>query len=169
MVFAIDPARIQLHAQRLNELADTTPQTKLFLEDHLELTFLDTNVLFAKAISGADDSRAAICTFMDDLNTALTDSATELELTAKRSIELDDAIEAELDAAYPDEKKSGGQASGAPEVSAPGARPSDPSSLLIAPSAPAEDDLAPQILSIDWLSPTALHPRAHQPAPLEPR
>lgn len=157
MAFAIDPEGLQAHATTLRDLAGTTKTAKAHLDTYLDIAWYETTPIFAKASTAAAETRDAIKTLLDDLDKALTGSADELDLTAQRSIELDDAIEAELDAAYPDGAESGRGNSVPPLTNSSRPQPGDPSSQLISPSvAGGGSDLAATILTTDWLSPSSI-------------
>ena len=102
MAFSIDPAALNTHATTLRDLAGTTSTADTYLQTHMSLEFVDTAILFAKAGQAARDVRDTLTCLTASLNSALTASAAELDATAVRSVELDDSVEAELDAAYPD-------------------------------------------------------------------
>lgn len=155
MAFSIDPAALNTHATTLRDLAGTTSTADTYLQSHLSLEFVDTSFLFARAGQAARDVRDTLTGLTASLNAALTASADELDATAARSVELDDAVEADLDAAYPD-----GPDASAPTVPPTGSAvyvtPSPPGDALVAPGGEPEMDLVSEILTTDWLSPSSV-------------
>ncbi len=153
MAFAISPAELNVHASSMRICADSTSTAKTYTSDHISLEFYEAGIIFQQARAKTHELRDAIRTYLDELGQADNASATELDAIATRSLELDDAAEAELDAAYPDS----GAAVPLPADSAPGSvcvHP--PETALIAPPTSAPTDLATEILTTNWLSPSTV-------------
>src|SRR3954452_7265140 len=102
MAFAISPADLNVQATTLRDCAASTSTAQSYGSDHLSLEAYEAGVIFQQARTNTHDLRDAISSYLGALNTADTASATELDNAATRSVEIDDATEAELDAAYPD-------------------------------------------------------------------
>lgn len=153
MSFAISPAALTDHASALRTCAESTSTAKSYASEHLTLELYEMGLVFQQARGKVHELRDGIRSYLDTLNTADTASATELDATAARSIELDDAVEAELDAAYPDS----GAAVPLPADSSPGAVCiAPPETALVAPPTSAPTDLATEILTTNWLSPSTI-------------
>jgi hypothetical protein len=155
MVFSIDPDAIIEHANALGELQGQMRTAKSYLDDHLTLSIADTSLPFAQAIDAAGTVRDTITSYLEDFEAALQRSAEELGSVAQRSIELDDAVEAELDAAYPGTGVSRPAGSSAPSDSG-GKAPGSPEVALVTPAEMPEDDLVTHVLTTDWLSPSTV-------------
>lgn len=155
MTFAIDPDAVIDHANALGSLQGNIHRAETYLNTHLSLTIVDTALLFAKAIDAANDVKASIAPFLTELHDALQGSSEELGAVAQRSLELDDAVEAELDAAYPDSGTAGSGSTSAPTVN-PGQAPPPPEDALVTPTEMPEEDLIGKVLTTDWLSPSTL-------------
>lgn len=153
MSFAISPAALTAHASTLRTCAESTSTAKSYASDHLTLEVYEAGVLFQQARVKVGELRDGIRSYLDTLNTADTASATELDATATRSIELDDTVEAELDAAYPD---SGAVVSLPADSSPANVCVAPPETALVAPPTSAPTDLATEILTTNWLSPSTL-------------
>lgn len=153
MSFAIVPADLNTHATALRDCAASTSTAQTYASDHLSLEWYEAGIVFQQARTNTHELRDAISTYLGTLNTADTKSATELDSTATRSLELDDAVEAELDAAYPD--------SGAPASVPDSTTPANvcivaPETALVAPPTQAPTDLVTTILTTNWLSPSTI-------------
>lgn len=153
MSFAISPAALTTHATALRTCAESTSTAKSYASEHLTLESYELGVIFQQARGSVHELRDSIRSYLDTLNTADIASATELDGTATRSLELDDAVEAELDAAYPDS----GAAVPLPDDSSPGAVClAPPETALVAPPTSAPTDLVTEILTTNWLSPSTI-------------
>lgn len=153
MSFAISPAALTDHASALRSCAESTSTAKSYASDHMTLEMYELGIVFQQARGKVHELRDGIRSYLDTLHTADTASADELDATAARSIELDDAAEAELDAAYPDS----GVAVPLPADSAPGAVCiAPPETALVAPPTSAPSDFATDILTTNWLSPSTI-------------
>lgn len=153
MTFAISPAALNLHATALRDCAASTSTAKTYASDHLTLELHEVGFVFNQARLNTLELRDAIRTYLDALNETDTASATELDAVAARSVELDDATEAELDAAYPE--------SGAAVPLPPDSFPANvcvapPESALVPPPTSAPTDLVTEILTTNWLSPSTI-------------
>lgn len=135
-------------------LRASTSQAKTYASDHMTLELVDTAILFQQARGQVEDLKGAIASLLGVLNTADTASATELDATAKRSVELDDDLEAKLDESYPDS----GQSRSTPPtgLGTPNMCVALPENALVAPATSAPTDLATTILTTNWLSPSTL-------------
>lgn len=152
-MYRIDPARLTAHAGALTDDSGSTATATTYASDHITLEYLDTSFVYSKALFAANETVEALNSYFGALNTALTASATELQGTATRSLELDDAIEADLDRNYP-----GGGGSGA-TTSADDASSGSPHNAVDELSPPATEtpeDLVSTILTTDWLSPSSV-------------
>lgn len=152
MTFAIAPEDLNTQAATLRALAGTTTTATNYANDHLSLEFHEAAALFQQARVQTDQLRDAITAYLGTLHTADIGSAQELESTAANSVALDDAVEAELDAAYPDS----GVAVGLPADASANVCLALPDSALIAPATSAPTDLATEILTTNWLSPSTI-------------
>lgn len=152
-MYRIDPARIDAHAVALTGDAGSTSKAQQYTRDHVSLAITDTAFLYAKAWDAANKTVTAANAYFGALNTALTSSATELHGTAKRSLELDDDIEAKLDASYPGGPGTGRTTSAADASSG---SPHKAVDQLTPPATQAPSDLVSTILTTDWLSPSAV-------------
>lgn len=151
MTFAIDPAVLRDHASQLRTCQGTIPTARSYAQTHMSLEFVDTALLFMRARGAAHDLRDSARNYLTQLHRAIGTSATELDGTATRSIELDDAEEAILDAQYPGNPSGQlGIAPAAPNA----ATPPSPADALVAPTTSVPVDLASQILGTNWLSPS---------------
>lgn len=153
MAFAINPTTLDTHSAKLSALADAVATADSYAADHLVIGLVDTSFTFAGVIGDCDKVREALLLMQKDLTSALQASSLELGGTARRSRELDDALEAQLDSAYP------GTVDPAARLSLPSAQtiymtPSEPGALLTAPVDEGVEDLFTQILGVDWLSPS---------------
>ena len=155
MAFAITPGRLETYADGLDAIAAEATAGKEYLSKHMSLGFVDTSFLYYNAKVAADRAEETLATWFLQSQSALTASATELRGTAQRSRDLDDAVEADLDAAYPD--ASGPRPPMTPPSDQSGsATPGDPGDLLTAPSDLPDLDLVSEILTTDWLSPSTV-------------
>ncbi|MGB3373529.1 MAG: hypothetical protein WBA87_00115 [Microbacterium sp.] len=152
-MYKIDPARLSAHAKAMTEDAGSTATAKTYTSDHMTLQFYDTSFVYAKALFAANETVEALNRYFSALNTALTASATELEGTATRSLEIDDEIEADLDREYPDSGRGG---STTPAADASSRSPHNAVDELSAPATEAPEDLVSTILTTDWLSPSSV-------------
>ncbi|MFT4259965.1 hypothetical protein [Microbacterium sp.] len=150
-MYKIDPARLSAHATALTEDASSTATASTYAADHMTLEILDTSFVYSKAMFAANETVEALQSYFTALNTALTASATELEGTATRSLELDDAIEAELDREYPDAGTSPGPTTPAGDASSGSVH--NAVDELTPPATEVPEDLVATILTTDWLSP----------------
>lgn len=153
-MYQISPQRLNDHADALEKDAGSISTATSYTTEHVHLTILDTAFVYAKACDAANDTETAINDYLGALDTALTASATELDGTATRSRDLDDDIEAQLDASYP-----GDPTAGAPTTStdvAGGGAPTEASAELTPPATEAPSDLVSEILTTDWLSPSGV-------------
>ncbi|KQQ92834.1 MULTISPECIES: hypothetical protein [Microbacteriaceae] len=155
MAFAIDPSALNTHAKTLRTLSDAVPPATSYVATNLSLTIVDTAFLFAKALDAANQTKDAIRPYLTDLANSLDLSADELDATATRSIELDDAIERDLDAAYPEPVERGTPMS-VPTSRAVYVKPSPPGDALVTPAGEPPSDLVSVILTTDWLSPSTV-------------
>jgi hypothetical protein len=155
MAFTIDPSALDTHAGTLTSLSEKVAQADTYVNDHMSLTVVDSTGLFAMVLGHCNNARDALLTLHSELEEALRLSGEELAATAQRSRELDDAIEAELDAAYPYPVESGDAQSPSTD-SACIVPPDSPESHLTAPATEAPTDLVSEILTTDWLSPSGL-------------
>ncbi|MRG59873.1 hypothetical protein GE115_08325 [Agromyces sp. CFH 90414] len=155
MTFSIQPAALSAQASSLRALADSTPLADTYATDHLTLEWVDTVVLFARARDAAHSTRDAVTAYLASIADAHGRSADELVAIADDSVATDDAIEAELDAAYPE---SGASSSPpiAPSNQAVYTAPAPPEDSLVAPADGMPEDLVSTILTTDWLSPSTV-------------
>lgn len=154
MTFTISPSALNTHATALRDDAATTSQAKTYATDHMTVEFAEAALLFQQARVQVNDLRDSVRGYLDALKTADSASADELDAVAEHSLAMDDDVEARLDAEYPD--------SGRPAVPIPpGSTPdvaciASPEAALTAPPTSAPTDLATQILTTNWLSPSTL-------------
>lgn len=153
MSFAIAPAALNTHATTLRNCAASTSTARSYASDHLSLEWYEAGIVFQQARAKTHELRDAICSYLETLDTADTASAAELDATATRSLELDDTVEAELDAAYPN---SGRPTSVPDSTTSTNVCVAPPESALVAPLTQAPTDLVTMILTTNWLSPSTI-------------
>lgn len=154
MTFAISPAALTNHATAMRGFAGSIEDAKTYADDHMTIALVDTSLLFFKARDQVEELRTSLTSYLNVLCTADEASATELDAVATNSLAVDDALEAELDAEYPD--------SGKPPVSIEPDSATDlacitaPETALTDPPTSAPTDLATEILTTNWLSPSSV-------------
>ena len=153
MAFAISPAALDTHAATLTALSEAVAKADAYANEHLTIELVDTSFTFAGVIGDCQRVLDALLLLQQDLAGALGASATELSGTASRSRDLDDALEAQLDSAYPGEIDPSAHQS-VPTGRAVYMTPSAPADSLTTPVDDGVEDLVSQILGGDWLSPS---------------
>lgn len=155
MAFSIDPGALDTHANRLATLSTAVGQADSYATTHMSLTIVDSSFLFARILGYSDAARDSLLTMQADLADALTLSGGELAATAQRSRDLDDSLEAELDAAYPyPVDKDASLSPSSDEMCL--VPPSEPDAKLTTPVSEAPSDLVSHVLTTDWFSPTGI-------------
>lgn len=153
MAFAISPDALDSHAAKLTELSDAIAGADAYATEHLTIGLVDTSFVFAGVIGDCDRVLASITTLQKDLTDVLVLSSAELAGTAQRSRDLDDALEGELDSAYPGEIDPLAARS-IPTAQAAYVVPFAPGAVLTTPVDEGEVDLVGEILGADWFSPS---------------
>ena len=154
MSFSISPHALDVHGSNLINLAELLPDADGYATTHVSLTLIDTSFLYARVIGYADAARDAVIAMHADLGEALTLSGNELKAIAARSRELDDAIEAELDSAYPDQLITCLDETTDAIGNGPYQAPVSPRNSLSTPVDQAPFDLVTMILKTEWFSPS---------------
>jgi uncharacterized protein YukE len=151
--FSVDTAALRAFADQLDQLADESGAdgpAAAYTQAGLTLEWVDTAVLFSGARGAIHEARDVIVAMLGSQARALRASANELRATAHDYDATDQRMAAALDRFF-----FGGAG---PETS-PGADVpvcyADVSSVLAEPERSAPRDLASDILSTDWFSPTA--------------